>query len=85
MNETEKYKDLDELIGKSRGSSRYFFTLPTDVQLELMLKGELIHTSSELHIYARCAEKRRREQIIEHLSSPERIFAANTEILNMKS
>lgn len=85
MNDHGKYRDLDELIMSSRSSSRYFFTLPTDVQFELMINGELIHDSSELHLYARCAERRRLEQIFMRTSSAERIFAADTEILSMKS
>lgn len=59
-----KYKNLDSLIMTSRRSREYFFTLPTDVQLELSLKGEMIHSNEDMHILARSAERARREELL---------------------
>ncbi len=59
-----KYKNLDKLIASSKVSRDYFFTLPTDVQLELSLKGQMIHSVEDMHSFARSAEKARREELL---------------------
>lgn len=59
-----KYDNLKALISESRSSREYFFTLPTDVQLELSMKGELIRTADELHVHARQAEFERRTELL---------------------
>lgn len=59
-----EYENLDSLIEKNKISRKYFFTLPTSVQLELSLKGQLIHSSDDLHAFARNAESdHRRERL----------------------
>ena len=58
------YKNLDGLIASDRISRKYFFTLPTSVQLELSLRGQMIHSTDDLHAFARNAEKERREELL---------------------
>ena len=58
------YKNLDGLIASDRISRKYFFTLPTSVQLELSLKGQLIHSTDDLHLFARNAERSQREELL---------------------
>ena len=59
-----KYKNLGELLSCSSTGRRYFYALPTDVQLELSLMGEFIHDSTNLHSFARDAEWVRRHELI---------------------
>lgn len=58
------YKNLDGLIASDRISRRYFFTLPTSVQLELSLRGQMIHSQDDLHSFARNAEREHREELL---------------------
>jgi len=59
-----EYKNLDGLIESDRICRKYFFTLPTSVQLELSLKGRMIHSSEDLHTFARNAERAHREELL---------------------
>jgi len=64
-----KYKNLCELLQCSSTGRRYFYALPTDVQLELSLMGEFIHDSTNLHSLARDAERVRRYELISRKDS----------------
>ncbi|MBE6708957.1 MAG: hypothetical protein E7578_06930 [Ruminococcaceae bacterium] len=59
-----EYKNLDSLILSSAVSRRYFFTLPTSVQLELSLRGQMIHSADDLHAFARNAESEHRREML---------------------
>lgn len=59
-----KYKNLDSLIESNKVSRKYFFTLPTSVQLELSLRGQMIHSEGDLHAYARNAESEHRRELL---------------------
>lgn len=59
-----EYKNLENLIASNRMSRKYFFTLPTSVQLELSLKGEMIHSGEDLHSFARNAESEHRRELL---------------------
>ena len=59
-----EYKNLDGLIKSDRVSRRYFFTLPTSVQLELSLRGQMIHSTDDLHAFARKAESECRKELL---------------------
>lgn len=47
-----QYKNLNELVRKSRSSADFFYTLSPQMQIKLGERGAYIRTAAELHMAA---------------------------------
>ena len=55
------YPDLNALIHHSASTRQYFLSLPVEMQMELHLHNDSIHTAAQLRLRAERLEKRRRQ------------------------
>ena len=67
-----QYGNLQELMRGSSSTREYFLSLLVETQIELHKQNDLIHSASQLHIWAGLVEKRRRA--IELSESFDRFF-----------